>query len=124
MSLVSTYVESREGNWYKLPIIKIKESNWFVCWDDDEPIELVYRIVLEPQWILAYLRKEGWDVDFTSEPEKQGLRSFDGNFHAAGRVFLTQKAGPPDSLLNADALLPERPDCQGVFYYNSNNGWR
>lgn len=39
MSLVSVYVKSSSGIWYKNPLAYGRD--WFLCYDDDEPPELV-----------------------------------------------------------------------------------
>lgn len=39
MSLVSTYVRAVDGQLYRNPIIY--GDGWFVCFDDDDPMELV-----------------------------------------------------------------------------------
>lgn len=40
MSLVwNANVESGAGRWYWNPIIR--GPDWFICWDDEEPIEVV-----------------------------------------------------------------------------------
>lgn len=39
MSLVSTYVEASDGLFYREPILSA--PGWYICWDDDDPIELV-----------------------------------------------------------------------------------
>ena len=39
MSLVSTYVRAVDGKLYRNPVLRGK--GWFLCFDDDEPPELV-----------------------------------------------------------------------------------
>ena len=49
MSLVPTYVAAKDGNFYKNPVLfgeyKLFPDQpglkWFICWDDDDPVELV-----------------------------------------------------------------------------------
>ncbi|MCK5601730.1 hypothetical protein KAR91_07680, partial [Candidatus Pacearchaeota archaeon] len=41
MSLVSTYVKTTDGKWYQSLVYR--EEGWFICFDDDDPIELVIR---------------------------------------------------------------------------------
>lgn len=66
MSLVSTYVKAVDGKFYKNPVLS--GPNWFVCFDDDDPPELVIatRLNLPPERILndagikySKLRKQG-----------------------------------------------------------------
>lgn len=40
MSLVPTYVRRTDGKWLKNPTVGVQGS-WFICWDDDDPPELV-----------------------------------------------------------------------------------
>ena len=39
MSLVSTYVRAVDGKFYRNPVLRGK--GWYLCFDDDEPPELV-----------------------------------------------------------------------------------
>lgn len=39
MSLVSTYVRADDGNLYRDPVLS--GNGWFICFDDDDPVELV-----------------------------------------------------------------------------------
>ena len=41
MSLVPTYVLFDDGKWYKDPCIQPEDFSWYICFDDDDPIELV-----------------------------------------------------------------------------------
>lgn len=41
MSLVSTYVRATDGQFYKNPVIE--GDNWFICFDDREPPEMVVK---------------------------------------------------------------------------------
>ena len=43
MSLVSTYVQDAEGNWHKNPSLYNDTGNWYLCYDDSDPIELVVK---------------------------------------------------------------------------------
>ena len=43
MSLVSTYLRASDGKLYKEPVYR-KVGDWFICFDDEEPIELVIRL--------------------------------------------------------------------------------
>jgi len=41
MSLVSDYVIMTDGNWYKNATIYDESHNWFLCFDDEDPPEIV-----------------------------------------------------------------------------------
>ena len=43
MSLVSTWVKMADGKWYQNPTIFSKSRNWYLCFDDDDPPELVIK---------------------------------------------------------------------------------
>lgn len=122
MSLVSTYVQSQEGNWYKNPVIK--SDGWFICWDDDEPIELVIDkdSGFSLSSILAGLAKRGWKLVLIGRGSTSE-RMFGRKFIPAYSYFLKQVAlGPTDKLLEGNKYEAERPQGQGVFYMNSANG--
>lgn len=42
MSLVPTYVQAVDGQFYKNPILS--GNDWFLCFDDDDPPELVVEV--------------------------------------------------------------------------------
>jgi len=128
MSLVPTFVQSAEGNWYKNPTIRGekydegKKWKWFVCWDDDEPIELVIAMEFytDPMEIVKLLKDFGWKVAI-------GFRNLSANrvfgdnwFFAAGRSYcVDQRSAPTDALFAAHgikSLGKEMPSVDGVYY--------
>lgn len=112
MSLIPTYAQSREGNWYRNPTIRADDGSWFVCWDDREPVELVVkRGEWKPSEVVERLRDLGWDVFTISAPQNHGSRYFDGKLHKAARVFLGQDGGPPETLLPDEARGEPKRDC-------------
>lgn len=62
MSLVSTYVYATDGKFYKNPVIK--GEGWFICFDDDDPPELVVE--------LSLYKKDGKEI-FTKILQEQQL---------------------------------------------------
>jgi hypothetical protein len=132
MSIVSAYVQSKEGNWYQDPVVR--GPGWFICWDDDEPIELVIAdgmisgAQLQPQTVLNQLHKQGWKLTI----EYRGCeasRLFDGKFLDARAWFLKQsRNGPLDKMLAGNKRVEparirnEMPQEQGVFYFNGPAG--
>jgi hypothetical protein len=121
MSLVPTYVQSTSGKWYKDPVIR--SDNWFVCWDDDEPIELV---IAEggpsPEEVIAYLNDRGWAVERYHKHQGRLLgRMFNGKMRpSAGAWWLKQESGPPDDLMAGEGLDEWSADC--VLYPNGRIG--
>jgi hypothetical protein len=124
MSLVSTFVQSQEGNWYKNPIVK--GDGWFICWDDDEPIELVMKkgMGLQIPTILAELKKQGWELAPGGHVQKNAQRIFDDDeFHPAMSVFLKQKRlGPTEKMLEGNERMAKKPEGDGVYYSSTPNG--
>ena len=124
MSLVSTYVEDQAGRWYKDP--HIVRDDWFICWDDDDPIELVTLKHVKHQDVLAMLAKLGWVLRVSSRG-CSGNRLFpptsDGSFKSANSYFVKQvHKGPPPGLMDNEYRLDQKPCGQGVYYYSSPNG--
>lgn len=54
MSLYPTYVLTDSGEWFRDPVIR--GDGWFLCFDEDEPPELVVRITPEDKPGDAYQR--------------------------------------------------------------------
>lgn len=85
MSLVSTYVEASDGLFYNQPILS--GEGWYVCWDDDDPIELIVDMsqcknkqeaVDALMIVIQHLTKN----DFVIMPEK-----YAGNFRWGERLY-------------------------------------
>lgn len=136
MSLVPSFVLGNDGRWYQNPVIGVGDE-WFVCWDDDDPEELVIHDVghnttkeaateraLE---IIRFLNHHGYHVGLRGRVRKSGHRLFGhqaGNdprklrFRPAWNCFLNNFGGamPVELLLVSDAAYNERPRAQGVYY--------
>ena len=126
MSLVSTYVQSQDDKWYKNPVIY--RNDWFICWDDDDPIELVIRMTGSRVWdVLEELRASKWTLKVISRGHA-GSRLFAQDFRSpvypARAYFLRQMDnGPPDTLLSDEYIVDGNPYGKGTMFYNSPNGW-
>lgn len=74
MSLVSTYVRAIDGHLYKNP--SVDGAHWFVCFDDEEPPELVVEEGYEKP-VLSWFR-----ISKSSKrrPHKS-IRCFNGDFN-------------------------------------------
>lgn len=118
MSLVSTYVQSTSGKWYKNPVIR--GDGWFICWDDDEPIELV--VTDNPdrkdsiEIILQELNLRGWKVWRKGKVEGCGMRYFSGTLIPSVHCWLIQDHGPTDAILVGNDI--EEPVNDRVEYPN------
>ncbi|MBL4656243.1 MAG: hypothetical protein JKY33_10525 [Bacteroidia bacterium] len=129
MSLCSTYVQSQEGNWYKNPIIWGEDASYFVCWDDDDPIELVIRIDsnMTLKKVVDELYSQGWNIELLGHKMKTGDRYFGDKFYPARAYWLRQNDGPTETqlLTDTDATLMGKiqPKVEGTFYTNRINGY-
>ena len=118
------FVQSRENHWYLQPVIY--RPQWFICWDNYNPIELVIRVnSYEPEEILSDLSNHGWPLSLSlrRNPGPTGSRIFvpgTFNFAPAISVFLDQeKNGPPDALLDqSDRVVLPHPLPQGCYFFN------
>lgn len=124
MSLVSTYVQSQEGHWYKNPTVR--GDGWFICWDDDEPIELVIKDEKggELNRILSNLANDGWSLKIWYKGYECS-RIFGEEFQPAQAYFIRQhNRGPTDAMLAGSERLDTEPQRQGVFYFDGPDGHR
>ncbi len=128
MSLVSTYVLADDGKWYKDPVLEAADHSWFICFDDDDPPELVFKVN-------GGESKKDWSARASLILANIGIRiHWLRPSHASGRCF-----GPEEKVHDAmaywiDIIAPipkkwitrpsegsdKKPDCQGVFYNFSN----
>ena len=127
MSLVTPYVQSKEGRWYKYPVVR--HEDYYVCWDDDEPIELVVKEEkISIKDALEDLKSKGWDIRVIPPLNvKKSRRWFTKTLKdkplPAEAVFVIQNHGPPESLLSEyDESYDEMPQTPGVFYQNKRIG--
>lgn len=117
MSLVGSYVQSQSGTWYVDPVVK--GQYWFICWDDDDPIEVVIEMSkgVTVDEILTSLRQQGWDLVVLGTSYVGASRMFDGKIKPAKSFFLRTRAGAPtDEMLKHGKKLARQPRGQGVYY--------
>lgn len=123
MSLVSTYVQADDGKWYQNPVLKGK--GWFLCYDDDEPIEIVIqaesKIPRKLDDLLGELRKAGYElVPMSGRPMRSG-RVFGEGIDAikqADAYFLRHVRGamPAAYVAKHDGITDKLPNRSCVFY--------
>jgi hypothetical protein len=110
MSLVSTYVKA-DGKYYKNPVYRGKD--WFICFDDDDPIEVVMENPGKLPMVLAIMK---WS-DTIEKHEKApcGQRLINNHFQDCYAYFIYLKGNAvfpiPDEY---DAIIDERsqlPEC-------------
>ena len=130
MSLVSTYVQMDDDRWYKNPVIG-QGKQWFICYDDDDPIELVVtaqangHATRKRERVQELLREQGCEMypilaKKTKKPYmKNGhMRLFGTNheFLPAFTTWVWLTRPPICFLLNHDGVSSELPPGDKVFY--------
>lgn len=115
MSLVSSYVQAKDGLFYKNP--QLSGKGWFICFDDDEPPELVIAInnVLSPEDIFKMC-----NIDvrvLKSKSKKYALRLFHGKFKSAKSIFF-ELLSPLDEekITEHEGAFKYKEIGQGVIY--------
>jgi len=137
MSLVPTFVKGSDGKYYKNPLLQDETNQWFICYDDDDPIEIVMYTTDFTEGlklraiVLAKLAAAGYLLKPCSDRLHQGYRTAfkDGKSKVHRLInslscFLKFVAGPApiefikkyDSVV--DATEQDRPDYKGdcTFY--------
>ncbi len=103
MSLVSTYALASDGRYYANPVLRDAEHRWFVCWDDNDPTELVMRGRATVDDARLLLSAKGITASIDSGPKRGGQRCFGkiehNPFHAATSFFITVIAPIPQTLI-------------------------
>ena len=110
MSLVPTWVQAVDGKFYKNPVLK--GEGWFICFDDDEPPEIVVSESLASQIPRYYRTKElayrtvamkllqlqSFDFGLYQVKPKTSLRLFNvitKSFERAGAFFFILRSPIP-----------------------------
>lgn len=125
MSMVGTYVLADNDKWYADPTIR-QGQDWFICFDDDDPIELViaddYNV--KPDRVLKYA---GIDGKVTSRRGHHSMRIFDPAgfaFKDATAYWIRiNKPIPADKIAEHDGEYLLAPHRQGVFYHFDKKDW-
>lgn len=131
MSLCHVFVQAQDGRWYTSPTIA--KDDWFLCWDDDEPIELVVMVTAKHlaavrfRLILTELAGRG----FWLEPDGRS-RYTDRCFPQLGEkaraqpaasIFLNQVAGaPPAEMFIASPTPKKFTSALGLLPTNRESG--
>lgn len=118
MSLVSTYVQAVDGKFYRNPTIR--EKDWFLCFDDEEPPELVVKDSLlktkKPWKILNEARIKHKPEGYQPwKGDRSAGRLFGGKFHPGTGFFIEITARIPVPT-HHDGIYDEKPKKQGVYY--------
>jgi len=115
MSLVATYVKADDGFFYNCPILS--GEGWFICFDDDEPPELVIAKDSEVKFENVF-KKLGIDYNKIKERKMGGERFFDGEFkEALSYFFKLRKPIPSKYITKNDGKIKSIKEIyQGVIY--------
>lgn len=115
MSMVSTYALADDGKWYRNPVLGIRDRDFFICFDDDDPIELVIadHMKLEPEYVIERL---GLDAKVRGKPHR-AMRYFSGKFYDARAWWIdVHKPIPAEFITGHDGKIITIKPMQGVFY--------
>lgn len=138
MSLVSTWALADDGRLYQNPVLGDATHEWFICFDDDDPIEMVVkahkpsraaegvlRIGVGKQAVLEHVRALIQRLDMKGV-QIQGLNHGDGTsrcfepndkFHRSVAVWLDIKHPIPARLIiKHDQVADVLPPGDKVFY--------
>lgn len=128
MSLVSTYVKAVDGNFYKDPVLKGKEKSypfgdWFLCFDDDDPPELVMEDIdhklpfrQRAAAIMREMDSQFQDKDLYYQGAG-GRRDFgERGFLRAISFFLTIRKPIPVPEKHGGVYANDAPRGMGVYY--------
>ena len=115
MSLVSTYVRADDGKMYRELVLE--GDGWFICFDDDDPVEIVIANESGIKDPVAFL------ISISIHPREVerglggGQRSFGGKFKPAKNWFFNITKRIPAKLITRHDGIVERDDIyQGVIY--------
>ena len=124
MSLVSTWVRMKDGKWYQNPTMY--DDNWYICFDDDDPPELVMTIGNKPNTqarrdAMALLNGIGIKFELYPGNGMRSQRLFPPKykiFKHAISFFFKMKSAPDLANLKfkADSVKEELPETECVFY--------
>ena len=121
MSLVPTWVRADDERWYKNPILSNK-CDWFICFDDEDPPELVYNSkIWTDETILNHLVCLGLSGFLVNEARYCGARLFpdDGwkGFRTArSRTIHFSKEIPVQLIIPECTKADTLPDRECTFY--------
>lgn len=126
MSLVSSYIKCNDGKWYQNLVYRDQNNEWFICFDDDDPVELVIREFRnDKRDARAILTDLGIPFNRFYKNRACGMRVFGSSnttkFNAAESYFLDVKNVPfpaPTAMDTYDQRFDEMPKFEGVYY-----GW-
>ena len=115
MSLVSTYVRADDGKMYQNPVLS--GDGWFICFDDDDPVELVVKNSLGVKDPTQFLSELGIPSKQMERAQKGASRIFQKKFEEATSWFFEITKRIPHKLITSYDKIIERDNIfQGVIY--------
>lgn len=117
MSLVPTFVQCADGNYYKELVYRGK--GWFICFDDDDPVELVIKTscAVQPKEILTSLGIQVKKIEKHMTCHRAFGNSFQNMVEARSYFLIYPSKFPtPRKGDTYDAKYPDMPKREGVFY--------
>lgn len=126
MSKIGVMVKCNDGKWYSHPIFGI-DDNWFICYDDDDPIELVVaaksigKAHLTWRIVESHFRKRRQSISQRGNMRPCGERMFaigkeTPRFRKAFHVWVNISNPPIDLMMKHSGVFDERPKTEGVYY--------
>lgn len=120
MSLVSTYVRADDGKLYRNPTLR--GQGWFICFDDDDPVEIVLQLKKGEGKKQAAIRAKEILKELGIRPidwceSGGGMRIFKGNFrNAYAWFFEINQRIPAKAISKHDGIVDRESIYQGVIY--------
>lgn len=121
MSLTHCYVLADDGKWYNYPVLSDDSHDWFICFDDDDPPELVvksqYGTWADARGLLERIGISDIVPTITFHQGKHGRCFPPRGVYKAVSVWLTiNKPIPAKLITDHDGQWTSRPTGEGVFY--------
>ena len=135
MSLVPTFAQDEHNLYYKNPLLGDDTNDWFICFDDDDPIELVvcldvgnqptHEVYIKIEEILKTLNDKGFQVSLprSERPSRSHRKRFEnrrwGKLVPSASVFLHLEPSPipSDMVILHDGTFEESPASGGPEFH-------
>lgn len=124
MSKVSTFVLMDDGQWYKNPVLGVGQD-WYICFDDEEPPELVIDRKLWNSGLQFQQIKDLLNLDafiHSKRPWVGAHRCFTHNSNnmelkpAVSYHIIINSPPPAKWIIEHDGKSDQRPSCECTFY--------
>lgn len=117
--MVSNYTKCTDGKWYQELTYMDETDHWFICFDDDDPVELVVFDDCERthEQILNDLNFP-W-IGSWVDSKCNRIRPISGKFGPATAYFMDVSEKPfplPSKFCEYSEVYNKQPNNQGVYY--------